>query len=60
MYAAKAASLTHHFTVMTPDAGETAFLADENATHPAYIKRHFLNGFSARLSEKSLTMWDSP
>jgi sugar/nucleoside kinase (ribokinase family) len=40
MYSAKAAGLAEKFDVFTPDATEIAFLADPNATHPAYIARH--------------------
>ncbi|MEW6189702.1 MAG: NAD(P)H-hydrate dehydratase [Actinomycetota bacterium] len=40
MYAAKAAGLSSRFDVFTPDAGEMAFLADPDATHPAYIRHH--------------------
>ncbi len=40
MYAAKAAGLAREFDVFTPDATELAFLADGEATHPAYINRH--------------------
>ena len=40
MYAAKAAGLAGEFAVFTPDAAELAFLADREATHPAYISRH--------------------
>ena len=43
MYAAKAAGLSGSFTIMTPDAGEMSFLADPDATHPAYIRHHFLD-----------------
>ena len=39
MYAAKAAGLAKELDVFTPDVGELAFLADEKATHPAYVKR---------------------
>ncbi len=39
MYAAKAAGMAKEFDVFTPDVGELAFLADEKATHPAYVKR---------------------
>jgi ADP-dependent NAD(P)H-hydrate dehydratase / NAD(P)H-hydrate epimerase len=42
MYAAKAAGLAAEFEVFTPDPSEMAFLADEKATHPAYIGRHLL------------------
>jgi NAD(P)H-hydrate repair Nnr-like enzyme with NAD(P)H-hydrate dehydratase domain len=40
MYAAKAAGLAPEFDVFTPDAAELAFLADQEATHPAYVNRH--------------------
>lgn len=43
MYAAKAAGLAPRFDVFTPDASETAFLADPDATHPAYIARHLFD-----------------
>ncbi len=43
MYAAKAAGLARHFDLMTPDVGEVGFLADERATHPAYVS-HYLFG----------------
>jgi len=43
MYAAKAAGLATEFDIFTPDATEIAFLADPNATHPAYIARHFFD-----------------
>lgn len=40
MYAAKAAGLAPHFDIFTPDSTEMAFLADPEATHPAYITKH--------------------
>ena len=43
MYSAKAARLGDEFDIFTPDATEMAFLADPNATHPAYIARHFFD-----------------
>jgi len=43
MYSAKAAGLSGEFDIFTPDATEIAFLADINATHPAYIARHFFD-----------------
>jgi len=43
MYSAKAAGLSEEFDIFTPDATEMAFLADPNATHPAYIARHFFD-----------------
>jgi NAD(P)H-hydrate repair Nnr-like enzyme with NAD(P)H-hydrate dehydratase domain len=48
MYAAKAAGLASHFDVFTPDATEMAFLADPDATHPAYVARHL---FDADISQ---------
>ena len=41
MYAVKAAGLAPKFDLMTPDATELAFLADPEATHPAYISKFF-------------------
>ena len=38
MYAAKAAVVATSFDIFTPDAGEMAYLADPNATHPAYVQ----------------------
>jgi hypothetical protein len=43
MYAAKAAGLASCFDIFTPDATEMAFLADPDATHPAYIARHLFD-----------------
>ena len=43
MYAAKAAGLASEFDIFTPDATEMAFLADPNATHPAYINCHLFD-----------------
>jgi len=43
MYAAKAAGLATGFDIFTPDATEMAFLADPDATHPAYIARHLFD-----------------
>jgi len=40
MYAAKAAGIAPGFDIFTPDATEIAFLADPNASHPAYINKH--------------------
>jgi NAD(P)H-hydrate repair Nnr-like enzyme with NAD(P)H-hydrate dehydratase domain len=38
MYSAKAAGLATAFDIFTPDAAEMAFLADPDATHPAYVR----------------------
>ena len=43
MYAAKASGVAGLFELMTPDVGEVGFLADPNATHPAYVS-HYLFG----------------
>ncbi|MEW6142419.1 MAG: NAD(P)H-hydrate dehydratase [Chloroflexota bacterium] len=51
MYAAKAAGLAPKFDIMTPDTSEMAFLADPEATHPAYIARHLFDTESARIPE---------
>jgi ADP-dependent NAD(P)H-hydrate dehydratase / NAD(P)H-hydrate epimerase len=40
MYAAKGAGLAPEFDIFTPDPSEIAFLADPQATHPAYISHH--------------------
>jgi len=40
MYAAKGAGLASEFDIFTPDPSEIAFLADPQATHPAYISHH--------------------
>ena len=40
MYAAKGAGLAGEFDIFTPDPSEIAFLADPEATHPAYIAKH--------------------
>ncbi len=51
MYAAKAAGLAPEFDIFTPDASEMAFLADADATHPAYINRHLFNADITRTPE---------
>lgn len=38
MYSVKAAGLATAFDIFTPDAAEMAFLADPDATHPAYVR----------------------
>lgn len=40
MYAARAAGLSHRFEIMTPDVGEIGFLAEPDATHPAYVANY--------------------
>jgi NAD(P)H-hydrate repair Nnr-like enzyme with NAD(P)H-hydrate dehydratase domain len=40
MYAAVAVGLSREFDMFTPDPSEMSYLADPNASHPAYIRRH--------------------
>ena len=42
MYAAKAAGVASSFELFTPDLGEIGFLADPEASHPAYIQRYLV------------------
>jgi len=51
MYAAKAAGLAACFDSFTPDATEMAFLADPDATHPAYVARHLFDADISRTPE---------
>ncbi len=48
MYVAKMSGYASNYTIFTPDAGEMAFLADENAPHPFYT-RGFLLGNESTL-----------
>ncbi len=43
MYIAKAAGLASKFDAFTPDLTEMGFLADPEATHPAYINHHLFD-----------------
>jgi len=49
MYAAKAAGIARDFDLFTPDLSELAFLADPQATHPAYVSRHLFESDSAKI-----------
>ena len=51
MYAAKAAGLAEKFDIFTPDSCEMAFLADPDASHPAYISRHLFDTDETRIPE---------
>jgi len=42
MYVAKMSGFASHYDLFTPDAGEMAFLADENAPHPFYTRGFLL------------------
>jgi ADP-dependent NAD(P)H-hydrate dehydratase / NAD(P)H-hydrate epimerase len=43
MYAAKMSGSAESYDLFTPDAGELAFLADENAPHPFYTRGFILH-----------------
>ena len=43
MYAAKMSGYADEYDLFTPDAGELAFLADENAPHPFYTRGFLLD-----------------
>jgi hypothetical protein len=43
MYVAKMSGLATHYDLFTPDAGELAFLADEEAPHPFYTRGFILH-----------------
>jgi len=44
MYAAKMSGQAKEYDLFTPDAGELAFLADEEAPHPFYTRGFILHG----------------
>jgi len=52
MYAAKGAGLSSEFDIFTPDPSEIAFLADAQATHPAYISHHLLASEADKIPEQ--------
>ncbi|EHP88108.1 NAD(P)H-hydrate dehydratase [Methanotorris formicicus] len=49
MYAGKAANIGDKFHLFLPDVGELAFLADEKASHPAYVR-----GFISEIDDKEV------
>jgi len=51
MYAAKAAGLAPSFDIFTPDLSEMAFLADPDATHPAYVSRHLFESDASKIPD---------
>jgi NAD(P)H-hydrate repair Nnr-like enzyme with NAD(P)H-hydrate dehydratase domain len=59
MYSAKAAGLAGKFDVFTPDATEIAFLADPEATHPAYIARHLFETDISRAPELAKVAYEN-
>ncbi len=57
MYSAKGAGLAETFDIFTPDATEIAFLADPEATHPAYIFKHLFETDGSRAPELAETAY---
>ncbi|MGD9116093.1 MAG: NAD(P)H-hydrate dehydratase [Dehalococcoidia bacterium] len=57
MYSAKAAGLAEEFDIFTPDSTEIAFLADPEATHPAYIARHLFETDVSNVTELAKTAY---
>jgi NAD(P)H-hydrate repair Nnr-like enzyme with NAD(P)H-hydrate dehydratase domain len=49
MYVAKAAGIGDKFHLFLPDVGELAFLADEKASHPAYVR-----GFISEVDDREV------
>jgi NAD(P)H-hydrate repair Nnr-like enzyme with NAD(P)H-hydrate dehydratase domain len=49
MYAAKALGIAPQFDVFTPDFSELAYLADPNATHPAYVAKYLFESNSSQI-----------
>lgn len=58
MYAAKAAGLAAFFDIFTPDTAEMVFLADPDATHPAYVRFMIYNDMG-RLPELIKTAYEN-
>jgi len=59
MYSAKAAGLAEAFDIFTPDATEIGFLADPEATHPAYIARHLFETDISHTPELARTAYEN-
>ena len=51
MYTAKAIGVAPQFDLFTPDLTEIAFLADPDASHPAYISRHLFDTDVSRIPD---------
>ena len=52
LYAAKGAGLAPEFDILTPDPSEMAFMADPEATHPAYMAKHLFNCEPGKIPEQ--------
>jgi hydroxyethylthiazole kinase-like sugar kinase family protein len=59
MYAIKGASLASEFDILTPDPSEIAFLADPEATHPAYMARHLFSCNSDKIPEQIVSAYQN-
>lgn len=57
MYAAKIAGLSPLFDLFTPDMGELAFLADEEAAHPLFVKEALYGFPEERVLEFAEELW---
>ena len=53
MYAAKMSGQSSEYDLFTPDAGELAFLADEEAPHPFYTRGFILHNKNGGIREKT-------
>ncbi len=51
MYGAKIAGIGHVFDLFTPDKGELAFLADEDAAHPMFVNESLYDFPDERIPE---------
>jgi ADP-dependent NAD(P)H-hydrate dehydratase / NAD(P)H-hydrate epimerase len=59
MYAAVAAGLSKDFDLFTPDPSEMSYLADPNASHPAYIRRHLFGVDATQTPELVATAYQN-
>ena len=59
MYAIKGAGLAREFDILTPDPSEIAFLADPEATHPAYMARHLFSCNSDKIPEQIVAAYEN-
>lgn len=58
MYAAKAGGLAPRFDIFTPDHSEMAFLADREASHPAYVSRHLFESNGDMIPDLAFTAYE--
>jgi hypothetical protein len=60
MYLAKASGISGMFDIFTPDRGELAFLADDQAAHPMYTRPEFFNRTDEELARTAWEAGNSP